>query len=94
MRATLSVTFREYKTLQDQLKELNLQSSDHSRRHVVVQGETLAAIAAKEYGDPSVWRGIADGNTDRLDNLRRLRPGLSYACLAWERLLRRCKGVP
>ena len=76
LRATLSVTFREYKTLQDQLKELNLQSSDHTRRHVVVQGETLAAIAAKEYGDPSVWRVIADGNTDRLDNLRRLRPGL------------------
>ena len=80
LRATLSVTFREYKTLQDQLKELNLQSADHSKRHVVVQGETLTAIAAKRiYGDPAAWRVIAKGNLDRIDNPRRLRPGLELA---------------
>ena len=42
LRATLSVTFREYKTLQEQLKELKLASADHTKRHVVVQGETDA----------------------------------------------------
>ncbi len=74
LRATLSVTFREYKTLQEQLKELNLQSADHTKRHVVVQGETLAGIAGREYGDPGLWRVIADGNPNIAD-LRRLAPG-------------------
>lgn len=75
LRATLSVTFREYKTLQEQLKELNLQSADHTKRHVVVQGETLAGIAAREYGNPALWRVIADKNAG-LGNLRRLPAGL------------------
>ena len=76
LRATLSVTFREYKTLQQQLKELNLQSADQTKRHVVVQGDTLTAIAAREYSDPAHWRVIADANADRITNPRRLRPGL------------------
>ena len=76
LRATLSVTFREYKTLATQVKELNLQSSDHTKRHVVVQGETLASIAAQEYGDPRQWRVIAEKNFDRISDLRRLPAGL------------------
>jgi hypothetical protein len=76
LRATLTVTFREYKTLQDQLKELNLQSADHTRRYVVVQGDTLAGIAAREYGDAAHWRLIALENLERLGNLRRLPPGV------------------
>lgn len=76
LRATLSVVFREYKTLEQQVKELNLQSSDHTKRHVVVQGETLASIAAREYGDPHQWRQIADDNLDRISDLRRLPAGL------------------
>ena len=78
LRATLSVTFREYKTLQEQLKELNLQSADHTKRHIVVQGETLAGIAAREYGDPALWRVIADENAG-IGNLRRLAPGLELS---------------
>ena len=76
LRATLSVTFREYKTLEQQVKELNLQSSDHTKRHVVVNGETLSSIAARQYGDPRQWRTIADENLDRITDLRRLPAGL------------------
>jgi hypothetical protein len=76
LRATLSVTFREYKTLEEQLKELNLQSADHTRRHTVVRGDTLSGIAAREYGDAAQWRRIADANAARVPNPRRLRPGL------------------
>ena len=74
LRATLSVTFREYKTLQEQLRELKLESADHTKRHVVVQGETLAGIAGREYGDPGLWRVIADKNP-ALGDLRRLAAG-------------------
>jgi hypothetical protein len=76
LRATLSVTFREYKTLERQIKELNLQSADHTKRHVVVKGETLSSIAAREYGDPRQWRMIADENRDRLSDFRKPPAGL------------------
>lgn len=76
LRATLSVVFREYKTLEQQVKELNLQSSDHTKRHVVTQGETLSSIAWREYGDPRQWRRIAEHNIARLTDLRRLPVGL------------------
>jgi hypothetical protein len=75
LRATLSVTFREYKTLEEQLKELNLQSSDHTRRRVVKRGETLSQIAGEEYEDPDEWRLIADANPEAAANPRRLTPG-------------------
>jgi nucleoid-associated protein YgaU len=62
LRATLSVSLREYKTLEEQLAELNLQSSDHTRTRTVVEGDTFASIAQQEYGDPRAWRRIADAN--------------------------------
>jgi len=77
LRATLSVTFREYKTLEEQLSELKLESSDHTKQHVVVDGDTLSSIAAREYGDPRLWRAIADHRDNRqvVRNPRRLTPG-------------------
>jgi len=42
LRATLTVSLREYKTLDDQLAQLNLQSPDHTQSHIVERGETLA----------------------------------------------------
>jgi LysM repeat protein len=62
LRATLTVKLREYKTLTDQLQELNLMSADHTRAHVVQRGETLSGIAAEVYGDPGEWRAIAEHN--------------------------------
>jgi hypothetical protein len=62
LRATLTVSLKEYKTLSEQLAELNLQSPDHTHAHVVQQGETLAQIAADAYNDPTQWRAIANQN--------------------------------
>jgi nucleoid-associated protein YgaU len=62
LRATLSVMFREYKSLAQQIGELNLQSADHTQAHVVEEGETLAHIAYQAYGRPEDWRLIADEN--------------------------------
>jgi len=77
LRATLTVTFREYKTLEEQLGELNLQSSDHSKQRVVQLKDTLSRIAFDEYGDSSKWRFIADdpANAVVISNPRRLTPG-------------------
>ncbi|MFI7452303.1 LysM peptidoglycan-binding domain-containing protein [Nonomuraea sp. NPDC049714] len=41
--------------------------------HVVVAGETLAAVAYRAYGDPSRWRAVAEANG--IDDPMRLRPG-------------------
>lgn len=75
LRATVAVVFREYKTLEEQLKELNLQSADHTKRRVVTRGETLSGIAAEEYRDPRLWRRLAEHNADVVSNPRRLTPG-------------------
>jgi hypothetical protein len=79
VRATLTVGFKEYKTLEEQLKELNLQSADHSKLRVVRQRDTLARIAFEEYGDASLWRLIAEHNRHLLTDLRRLTPGMQLA---------------
>lgn len=62
LRATLTVTLREYKTLEQQLKHLNLTSPDRTHSHVVQQGETLSGIAASYYDRPGEWRPIAEDN--------------------------------
>ncbi|HEX3034034.1 MAG TPA: LysM peptidoglycan-binding domain-containing protein [Thermodesulfobacteriota bacterium] len=73
VRATLSVTLKEYREVEVQVKEISLQSADLTKRWVVTQGDSLWSIAAKEYGNPSDWRLIADANN--IDNPRILTPG-------------------
>lgn len=73
LRARVSTTFREYKTLEEQLAELNLQSADHTRTRVVARGDTIDNIAAEAYGDPALWRFVAAHN--RLSRPRTLVPG-------------------
>lgn len=68
LRALLTVSLKEYKTLEEQLAELNLQSSDHTKQRTVIEGDTLAAIAQAEYGDPRLWRLIADANHQVIDD--------------------------
>jgi hypothetical protein len=46
---------------------------DARRVHVVVEGDTLASIAFREYGDPNYWRALAE--TNGIDDPLRVRPG-------------------
>jgi nucleoid-associated protein YgaU len=62
LRCIVALTVREYRTLREQLTELNLQTSDHTRIHVVREGETLPKIAYDAYKDAARWRVIADAN--------------------------------
>jgi hypothetical protein len=73
LRAKLTVTFREYKTIEEQLAESPKFSPDRTKVRTVQRGESLSFIAAKVYGDPTRWRPIADANN--LDNPRLLMPG-------------------
>ena len=62
VRATLSVTFKEYKTLTEQLQGVRKESSDRTKRVTIKQGDALWMVANKEYEDSSLWRPIANAN--------------------------------
>lgn len=74
LRATLSVTLREYKTLEEQLAQLNKTSPDRTHAHVTQRGETLSGIAGQYYRRPGEWRPIADAND--IEDPRRLTAGV------------------
>jgi nucleoid-associated protein YgaU len=59
VRAKLSCTFNEVIDVEQEIKRLNLQTADYTKVHVVVEGDTLCAIANAYYEDPKKWRPIA-----------------------------------
>jgi nucleoid-associated protein YgaU len=73
LRAILTLVLREYKTLEEQLKQLNLNSPDKTQSHVVKRGDTLSGIAGRHYQLPAQWRPIAADNG--IDDPRRLAAG-------------------
>jgi Contractile injection system tube protein/LysM domain len=74
LRARLTVTFREYKTVEEQIAENPKHSADRTKVQTVQRGQTLSYIAWAVYGDPTQWRPIADANN--LANPRLLVPGM------------------
>src|SRR5262245_51786534 len=74
LRATLSVTIKEYKTLFEQLSELNRLSPDRAKAHVVQAGETITRIADLTVSNPADWRRLAERN--RIEDPFDLEPGM------------------
>ena len=72
-RVTLSVSFKEYRTLREQLDNPRRESADKTKRRVVIGNERLWWIAAHEYDDPDEWVRIALAN--ELDDPREIAPG-------------------
>ena len=70
VRATLDCSFKEWIEPKKQKKIAN--PIDDPVR-IVKRGETLSSIATEEFGDPALWRIIA--NENRLINPRKLEPG-------------------
>lgn len=73
VRATLSVTFKQFIKIEIEVKKKPTHSADHYKTRVVKQGDTLSSIAAVEYDDPAMWRPLAEKN--RIANPRDLTPG-------------------
>jgi nucleoid-associated protein YgaU len=74
LRATLTVTLREYRPLEQQLKELGLSSPDRTHVHVLQRGDSLPLVSWQYYERVTEWREIADAN--RIEDPRRLQPGV------------------
>jgi hypothetical protein len=62
LRAKLSLTLKEYRPVEIQLKESVTASPDFEKTFVVRSGDRLSGIAAAVYRDPSRWRDIARAN--------------------------------
>ena len=62
LRAVLSVTVKEYKTLPEQLSELNRMSPDRTKAHVVQANQTITRIADLTFDNPAEWRRLAEKN--------------------------------
>lgn len=73
LRATLTVSLKGSDLLQDLLSSIPFESADRTKGYVVKSGDTLQAIAAREYGDPSQWRLIAQASN--VDNPLTIKPG-------------------
>jgi nucleoid-associated protein YgaU len=74
IRARMQVTFNEFRNIELEAKEIKRQTADYTKRRVVGQGETLSAIAADVYDDPTVWRPLAIANG--IEDPRQLPTGL------------------
>ncbi len=70
VRATASCSFQEY--LPEEIKQKGRNPVDDPIR-IVKRGETLSSIAAREFGDPALWRVIAAANG--INRPRSLYPG-------------------
>lgn len=77
IRARLSVSFSEFIDEEREAKEVNRQTADFTKVHIVVESETLSSIAAKLYDDPQLWRPIAVANG--IDDPRSIAPGQSLS---------------
>jgi nucleoid-associated protein YgaU len=73
VRATATCTFKSWKANIKDLQDQNLMTSDVAKVWVVKHGQTLSTIATQEYGDPRMWRPIAQANG--IDDPIKLRPG-------------------
>ncbi|KYC36098.1 peptidoglycan-binding protein [Scytonema hofmannii PCC 7110] len=73
VRATLSVTFKEYRTLSEQIIDVKKESRDRTKRITVKQSDRLWHIADQEYEEPGLWRPIATAN--KISNPRILAVG-------------------
>jgi phage protein U len=72
IRAVCTITLKEFP------KDANKQnptsgSLTNYRSTQVVEGDSLAGIAYREYGDPTLWRALAEAN--QIDDPMRLPPG-------------------
>src|ERR1044072_1282678 len=73
LRAKLSLTLKEYRPVEIQLKARTKTSPDVEKTWVVRRGAKYSSIAAAVYRDPAQWRAIAEAN--QVKDPRVLRPG-------------------
>lgn len=62
LRARVTITMKRYMSVAEAAREIDAHSPDRFKTRVVRAGDRLDLLAAEEYGDPALWRPIADEN--------------------------------
>jgi hypothetical protein len=62
LRSRVTLTFKSYESVETQQRQTPMFSPDRTRVRVLREGQTLAHVAYEAYGDPSLWRAIAETN--------------------------------
>jgi nucleoid-associated protein YgaU len=73
VRATLSVTFKQFRSLPEQLEQPRRNSVDKTKRRVFTSDDSLWHLAFREFREPKYWRLIARHN--RIENPFAIEPG-------------------
>jgi nucleoid-associated protein YgaU len=73
VRARITANFTEFIDAEHEALQVKRETADYTKRHTVLQGETIVAIAHQYYSDPTLWRPIAIYN--RLDDPHALSAG-------------------
>ena len=73
VRATVSISFKQYRPLSEQLENPRLESSDKTKLRAL--DGSISALADTEYGNPNEWRRIAREN--RISNPRLVPQGMA-----------------
>ncbi len=73
LRARVTLSLKQYKPVEVQRRDLKLSSPDRTRVRVLREGETLASLAQEAYGNPGMWKLIAQ--TNDIDRPRFVTPG-------------------
>ena len=83
VRATLTCTFTEFSSYDEQERLQNKKSADVYKTRTIRRGDTLTGIAGELYDNPALWRAIAEANA--IDNPRVPRVGQTLAIPAIRR---------
>jgi hypothetical protein len=62
LRVRVTMSIKSYVAAEVQLREMQRSSPDRTRVRVVREGETIAQLAEEAYGNPGLWRVIAEAN--------------------------------
>ncbi len=73
VRARITASFTEFIDAEHEALQVKRETADFTKRYTVIQGDTIAGIAARFYSDPTLWRPIAVLN--RIDDPRALTSG-------------------
>jgi nucleoid-associated protein YgaU len=56
-------------------RQADIREAQAATTYTVRKGDTLSAIAKREYGDANAWRRIYDANRDKIENPDLIHPG-------------------
>lgn len=73
VRAKLSVSFKQFRLPEDELKRKPRRASFPAKTYTVIETDTLSGIAGRLWKRPEDWRRIAESN--QIENPRKLAPG-------------------